>query len=290
MASLLPYLRLVRAGALFSPGCDVLAGLSILGLGWSAESARLVAASILVYAGGMVLNDVADVREDRRQRPERPIPRGDIGIVQAALLACLLLFAGMWSAPESYRLHYAVLVGGVICYDLVSKRWLLAAALTMAALRGLNLLAAGAPLWIGAGSGSAMPQALLLAACCYAVYIFAVTILGSYEDQPPANPRAIVAVQTAPPLAAVVGLLAVQGGPWPAPTIAALLAVAFLRRNRRVGCWDRSSIRGSMTLLLLGTMLYTGLLCAAADRYLVAAVVFLCVPVAKRLARRISLT
>ena len=36
----------------------------------------IIAGSCL-YLAGMVFNDVADVDEDRAQRPERPIPRGE---------------------------------------------------------------------------------------------------------------------------------------------------------------------------------------------------------------------
>jgi hypothetical protein len=82
----------------------------------------------------------------------------------------------------------------------------------------------------------------------------------------------------------------VQGGLWPVPLVAALPVLWFARRNRQCTAWDRPAIRRSMTLLLLGTMLYTALLCAAAARWIEAAAIAACVPLARAIARRISLT
>ena len=47
--------------------------------------ALLAAASVLLYAAGVVLNDVADVEVDRSERPERPIPSGRIALGHGAL-------------------------------------------------------------------------------------------------------------------------------------------------------------------------------------------------------------
>ena len=63
------------------------------------------------------------------------------------------------------------------------------------------------------------------------------------------------ALQVAPPVAALAALIAVQGALWPAPALAMLPILAFSGRNKRVRDWDQAAIRGSMTWLLLGTML-----------------------------------
>ena len=54
--------------------------------------------------------------------------------------------------------------------------------------------------------------------------------------------------------------------------------------------WDQTAIRGSMTWLLLGTMLYTGLLCMSAGRYAESVAVLLAVLPARWISRRIALT
>jgi 4-hydroxybenzoate polyprenyltransferase len=286
---LLPYLRLVRAGTLFSPGCDVAAGLCVLGLPWSADAGRAVLASILLYAAGMVWNDIADRHEDAGQRPERPLPSGEIGLPAAVAFATALLGAAVALSP--CRLHHGILALLVLAYDFVLKRAPLPGAVAMAALRALNLMTAAA---LSAAPAAAwlpgLAQPLLIAAICYGVYILAVTVLGIFEDAPQVGARAVVAVQAAPPIAALLALLSVQGGLWPAPALAIAPILWFARQNRGVATWDQRAIRRSMTFLLLGTMLFTALLCLAAGRPVDGLAIAACVVPARWIARRISLT
>jgi 4-hydroxybenzoate polyprenyltransferase len=285
---LVPWLRLLRAGTLFSPAGDVIAGLCVVAAAtavpvWSWDAVRAVLASVAIYGAGMVLNDVADRGEDARLRPERPIPRGDVAVGTAAVAGALLLGLALLVSPPPCRGHHAVLALLVVAYDFALKRSVLAGAATMGVLRAGNLATAGAPLW------PYWPSALLAAALCYGVYIAAVTILGHFEDRPPARARAVVALQTAPLVAGCVGLLAVQGGPWPAPALALLPIVLFARRNRTTAVWDAAAIRRSMTLLLLGTMLYTALLAAACERYIEALSIAGCIPAARAVTRALRL-
>jgi 4-hydroxybenzoate polyprenyltransferase len=285
LPGLLPYLRLLRVGTLFSPGADVVAGICVLALPWSWAAGRAVLASVCLYAAGMVWNDVADRRQDARLRPERPLPRGDVTLRAAVALGAALIVAGLTLSP--CRAHHAVIAALVLAYDFALKRAAVVGASTMGVLRALNLAVAWS---LAAPLDPAAAPALAVAALCYAVYIVAVTVLGIFEDQPHVRARAVVAVQTAPPLAALVGLAVVQGGVWPVPAAALVPVLWFARRNRQQHAWDQAAIRRSMTLLLLGTMLYTALLCGAAARWLEAAAIAGCVPVARAIARRISLT
>jgi len=61
---LLPYLRLIRAGTLFSPAADVVAGLCLAGGVWTVDAIRAALASVAIYGAGMVLNDHADRARD----------------------------------------------------------------------------------------------------------------------------------------------------------------------------------------------------------------------------------
>ena len=69
-----------------------------------------------------------------------------------------------------------------------------------------------------------------------------------------------------------------------------LAAIALARRNRLVSQWTQAEIRKSMMFLLLGTMLYTSLLCLTAARHAEALAVLAAVLPARWIARRISLT
>jgi 4-hydroxybenzoate polyprenyltransferase len=277
--------RLLRVGTLFSPAADVVASAAIAGLPWGAALVRAVLASVCLYAGGMVWNDIADRRIDAVQRPERPLVRGDLSLAFAVALGVALLLGGVALSP--CRWHHGAIAVLVLVYDFGNKLapWL--APLGMGALRALNL-----------GTALAMPgfvdaertRSVVVAAACYCVYIVAVTVLGIFEDTPKVRGRAVAAVQAAPPLAALCGLVTVQGGLWPAPAIAALPMVLFLRRNTHTTVWDQRAIRRSMTWLLLGTMLYTGLLALAAGRPLEAAAIVLAIAPARWISRRIALT
>jgi 4-hydroxybenzoate polyprenyltransferase len=280
--SLLPWLRLVRVGTLFSPAADVVAGLCLADHGWSVEAVRAVAASVLLYAAGMVLNDCADRAEDARLRPERPLPSGQIRPGAALALGAALCGASLLVAP--WRLWYAAMAALVVLYDFLLKRHPLGAVVAMGTLRALNLLA-GAVV-----TTRAAPEQghVLGAALAYGVYVAAVTVLGMFEDARRIAPRAALAVQTVPPLCAV-GALGFLPERWPALGIGLALAVAFSVRLRRQGDrWDRTAIRASMTWLLLGTMLFTSLCCLGAGRPVESAAVAAAVLPARWIARRIA--
>ena len=78
--------------------------------------------------------------------------------------------------------------------------------------------------------------------------------------------------------------------PWLLWGLAALPVLWFLRRNAQTRDWSQARIRRSMTWLLLGTMLYTSLLTLAAGRPIDALAIACAIPVARRIARSISLT
>ena len=93
-------LRLVRPANLVTAAADVLAGWIVVGgsrgaLGWR------VAASVSLYAGGVVLNDFFDRNLDTVERPERPIPSGKVPAASAAALGIILLCAGIASAFQA---------------------------------------------------------------------------------------------------------------------------------------------------------------------------------------------
>lgn len=286
MPSIFPFLRLLRVGTLFSPAADVVASAAVLGLPWSGELGRAIVASTALYAAGMVWNDIADRRLDAVQRPERPLPRGDIRLPIAVLLGVCLLALGVGLSP--CRLHHGLIAALVLAYDFAGKRIAWLGALAMGTLRGLNLWTAAA--MAGVAAESEPGQNLALAAFCYGCYITAVTVLGSFEDLPRVRPRAVAAVQSAPPLVAMIGLLQVQGGFWPAPVLAAVPALWFLRRNSTTRTWDQPAIRRSMLYLLLGTMLFTALLALAAGRPIEAVGIAAVILPARWIARRIALT
>lgn len=120
---LLPYLRLVRAPAVFSVIGDPLAGMLIASGRLSGMRAvTLGAAAGATYLSGMALNDLADREEDARERPHRPIPSGDVPVRHAALLGGALLLSGATLASRrGAGATGAALAGAVLTYNFGGK-------------------------------------------------------------------------------------------------------------------------------------------------------------------------
>lgn len=97
-STLRAYLELVRAPNLFTAAADVAMGFLFVRMTQACEQswllAPLVVASILLYASGVVLNDLFDRSADAQHRPERPLPSGRVSLTAARRLGWLLLLAG----------------------------------------------------------------------------------------------------------------------------------------------------------------------------------------------------
>lgn len=141
------YLTLCRPPNLPTAAADILAGLALGGF-FNAQNnvwdgALLVFASILLYAGGVVLNDVFDYELDKKERPERPIPSGIITLGKAKVFGFSLLIIGI-SFASLVTLHSfiiaIVLAMAILLYDTLAKKNVFLGPLNMGTCRGLNLL------------------------------------------------------------------------------------------------------------------------------------------------------
>lgn len=143
--------ELLRVPNLFTAAADVAMGVlfvtplvdarDVLGL------ASLVAASCLLYASGVVLNDVFDAERDAHHRPERPIPSGRIPLRPARALGWLLLLGGLTAAWTGAAvvgqwapgLVALLLAGGIVLYNATLKTTPLGP-VVMGGCRALNVL------------------------------------------------------------------------------------------------------------------------------------------------------
>lgn len=103
----------------------------------------LVAATIGLYGGGVVLNDVFDADLDRVERPERPIPSGAASKLSASLLGAVLLLSAIAAAFQvsgTSGLLATVVAVLAVSYDAVGKHHPMLGPLNMGACRGGNLL------------------------------------------------------------------------------------------------------------------------------------------------------
>jgi 4-hydroxybenzoate polyprenyltransferase len=158
MSALRTYARLVRLPNLPSALADVCLGALAAGAlprRWLPFGLLLLASACL-YCAGMVWNDFFDLEQDKRERPERPIPSGRVTRRQAALFGAALLalgvlwavlagaaLAGLGDAGAVWReLGLALaLVAAILLYDGWLKRTP-AGPVAMGACRFLNVLLA----------------------------------------------------------------------------------------------------------------------------------------------------
>lgn len=183
-ASLAAWWRIVRPPNLPTVPGDPLAGFLLAGGAWGWPVLWAAAAALCLYAAGLVLNDVADLELDRRERPARPLPSGAVSVRAARLAGGALLLAGMTLASAAGT---AALAAGaalallIVCYNFVTPRGSLAGLLTMGACRAgsvaLGIAAAHPRL------AAAAPVAWL-AAAGIGCYIVAVSLLATGETRP----------------------------------------------------------------------------------------------------------
>ncbi len=145
------YLRLARPANLPTAAADVFAGIALAGVFTGPELSSsliisvgmLVMASVCLYAGGVVLNDVFDYKIDQIERPERPIPSGLISRKSASFYGSLLLVIGVCCA--CYVRPICGVVGLVLAvlillYDGFSKKYDFLGPFNMGLCRSANLL------------------------------------------------------------------------------------------------------------------------------------------------------
>ncbi|WP_226022071.1 UbiA family prenyltransferase [Halomicrobium salinisoli] len=229
---------LVRVPNLFTAPPDVILGAALAAAAGATVRpvtvAGLAVASMLLYAGGTALNDAFDAPADAADRPERPIPAGEISRRAAFGLGAALLFGGILTAAAATGVAggvaAAAVAAGVALYDGALKGGA-AGFLAMGAVRGLNVVLGTAV------AGRLLPLRWLLPAVALAAYVAAVTFMAARETEGENRPAVAVAG-----LAAVLAVAAAAVHHWiVGPDVAgtalgALLAAGFL-------AWVGSALR-----------------------------------------------
>ena len=137
------YLELLRPPNVTTAVGDVLAGFAVAGLGRPWILPWLLASTMCLYAGGVVLNDVFDLAIDRVERPERPIPSGRVSRQRAAILGSALLASGVAFAALG-RPAAGIVAGAtaacILWYDAWGKRQTWVGPVNMGLCRAGNLM------------------------------------------------------------------------------------------------------------------------------------------------------
>jgi 4-hydroxybenzoate polyprenyltransferase len=173
------YLRLMRIPNVFTAFANVAAGVLLARGGqFEARDLLLVGASGSLYCGGMVWNDYCDRHVDAQERPDRPIPAGEVSPNAAAALGGVLFALGLaLCARHGFAplLVSVLLSAAILLYDGTLKNtW--AGPLAMGSCRTLNVLLGLSVVTPGPAWYSALPLPVLLG-----IFTLLITQLSRFE-------------------------------------------------------------------------------------------------------------
>lgn len=178
-----PYLQLARPANIITSVADILAGVAIATYSFSSEEINpfhvifLCIATMGLYGGGIVFNDIFDLDLDKIERPERVIPSGKISLKNAIIFGISLLIIGVFPAFLHSISSGIIALFIAICalfYDKFGKHFSIFGPINMGLCRGANLIlgtsiiSAAVPTWWWLG---------LLPVC----YIAAITMISRGE-------------------------------------------------------------------------------------------------------------
>ena len=147
-------------------------------------------ASLLLYSGGMILNDAADALEDAEHRPDRPIPSGRVarptayraGFAALAAAQCAVIPCGAGA-----RILAALMAGLILLYDLLPTLRRGTGPLCLAAIRGCNVVLGALAGIDASGLQGRYTGAIALGYAVYvmAPYVLLLSLVAAGETGPP---------------------------------------------------------------------------------------------------------
>jgi hypothetical protein len=179
------YLLLIRLPNVFTTPSNILAGYFAAVTVAEADIVHLIALMVssgLLYVGGIVLNDYFDVEIDKRERPSRPLPSGNIPKRHALAIAMVALLIANTIAlvvvgPISLAVSL-VLTFTIIAYDYRLKHGIFGP-FAMGGARFLNVILGASPVLLYINNHS---YAIVgAAAASLFLYIVVITILSKKE-------------------------------------------------------------------------------------------------------------
>ncbi|WP_286920005.1 UbiA-like protein EboC [Flavobacterium sp. UBA4197] len=145
------YLTLMRPANIVTAISDILGGVAISGFfvstDWNAAAlgniGLLTLSTIGLYGGGIVFNDIFDLKEDCKKRPERILPSGKVAYEEAIQFGVLLFTIGIAAAIMVSLLSglLALIIALLaLTYNKIAKHYQFFGPLNMGLCRGANLL------------------------------------------------------------------------------------------------------------------------------------------------------
>ena len=247
------WLQLARVSNTPTVVSDTVAGAVLASVAAPGGTVALVATAMaMFYTAGMILNDVLDLELDRRERPERPLPSGQVSR-RVALAAAVTLFAGgeglLALAGAEAALAGLALIALIVAYDAWHKGNPLSPVLMAACRAAVYVVAA---LAVVAG----LDAELWGAAALLAAYVVGLTQVAKAEGG---------GLAARWPVVAVLAPVAYWAKELPAAEVAVLLGAFALWTGYAL--WlvlARRSIGSGVVRLIAGIALYDALVVAGA--------------------------
>ncbi|TAA47506.1 hypothetical protein EXY25_09810 [Corallincola spongiicola] len=282
-------LQLIRLPNGFSAIGNIVAAFFIAtqGHGDIAELLTLIAISLCFFHGGMVLNDCFDLNEDRRERPERPLPSGQLSVKWAFVGGAGLLLTGLALSlslgMQSFYIALALAIN-VVAYDAIRHQGFVAAGL-MGSCRYLN--------WLLGLSIIELNALWALLPLPVFAYIFGLTLL-SQQETCATNPKRLLTVAA---VMTVVMLLLVtlwfgqtpHGYLFLAMTLSGWI-ILMLRLKQLYNDFTPGAVKGMVIMLLMGIIPFDALLLLAAGLPLAALALLLLMVPGKLIAKQLYMT
>ncbi|HIG15684.1 MAG TPA: hypothetical protein EYQ32_14710 [Gammaproteobacteria bacterium] len=262
--SLLVALKLGRVSNLPTVWTNTVAAIVLAGAGvTSAATPALLVSMTLFYLGGMYLNDAFDADIDARERPERPIPAGDIARSSVFCAGFVLLAGGLallclaaYQSPEHTGVWPGVsgviLAGAIMFYNWHHKGNVLSP-VVMGLCRLLIYVS------VGFCFAVVLPLPLLIGAILLFSYLIGLTYVAKQENLGEVKNLWPLLFLAAPVIYG--GVLSSEAWPtfayW-AIFVVAIVAALWLVRRRQPGDIPRAVVTLIAGMSLLDAILISG--------------------------------
>lgn len=288
-----PYLQLMRLPNVFSALSNIIAAYLVVHAATDTPEPDvgslflLLGASACLYCSGLVFNDYFDLEEDRRERPFRPLPSGQVSRRAAVYLGAVLMVSGVMFAATVGGASLVIslaLCASILLYDAVVKQsW--AGAAMMGACRYLN--------WALGLSIVDVQWIQLLIPLPVFLYVAALTLL-SHEETQGKNRSApmwtIFGVTLSAALIAAYALLGVLSNP--AVIFPLIVAYGYIIKLLLAVRKDYSpvAIQAAITTLVIGIIPLDAILVMATGQVAAGALILLLVIPSRIIARYLYVT
>jgi 4-hydroxybenzoate polyprenyltransferase len=186
------YITLVRLPNIFTAVSNILPGYCIIVTAISNSFtntnllylAGLLVTSSLLYMTGIVLNDYFDIEIDKKERPTRPLPSGNVSKRKALIIAISsTIAANVISLAISWMsfVFTLILTAIIIAYDSHLKHKTITGPITMSLARFVNVILGASPAFPMLLLSKESITMLLFIATTLFIYILSISILSKKE-------------------------------------------------------------------------------------------------------------